>query len=179
MKSGYLNSFTNGSQIRWVIMEWSEQDTANCSVGRTAEIIGRPWVLLVLREIFRGLRRFDEIQRHLGISTAMLSRRLDFMIEQGLLVQCPYRVPGQRERNEYHLTAAGRELFPILAALHEWGDAHLADVAGPATTYRHRGCGAEVRLGFTCDDGHVLRGGFGEIVAEPGPGARALGTLPR
>lgn len=159
-------------------MEWSEQDTTNCSVGRTAEIVGRPWVLLVLREIFRGLHRFDEIQRHLGVSTAMLARRLEFLAEEGLLVSRPYRVPGRRERNEYHLSAAGRELFPILAALHEWGDAHLADDDGPATTYRHRDCGAEVRLTFTCADGHTLTEGFQEIVAEPGPGARALGSMP-
>ncbi|WP_039803905.1 winged helix-turn-helix transcriptional regulator [Nocardia araoensis] len=152
-------------------MEWSEQDPSNCSIGRTADIVGKPWVLVILREIFRGLRRFDEIQQHLAVSAPILARRLDFLVESALLVRRPYRLPGRRERHEYHLTSAGSDLFPILAALHEWGDAHLADPAGPATNYRHRGCGANVRLRLSCTDGHTLTAGVDEVLVEPGPGA--------
>ncbi|UGT43326.1 helix-turn-helix transcriptional regulator [Nocardia yamanashiensis] len=155
-------------------MDWSEQDPSNCSVGRTAEIVGRPWVLVVLREVFRGLRRFDQMQRHLDVSAAVLSRRLDSLVAAGLLVRQPYQAPGQRERHEYHLTAAGRELFPILAALHEWGDAHLADEAGPATNYHHRDCGGTVRLTLTCTEGHTLATTGEDVTVTPGPGAKPL-----
>jgi DNA-binding HxlR family transcriptional regulator len=153
-------------------MHWREQDTVNCSVGRTLEVVGKPWVLLILREIFRGLSRFDDIQRHLAVSPPVLSRRLDSLVENGLLIRSPYRMPGQRERYEYHLTEAGRALLPVFVALHEWGDAYRSDGCGPATVYRHRDCGAHVRLNLTCIQGHQLT--TGEVVAEPGTGAIAL-----
>ncbi|WP_067824587.1 winged helix-turn-helix transcriptional regulator [Nocardia inohanensis] len=153
-------------------MEWHEQDTVNCGVGRTLDVVGKPWVLLILREIFRGLHRFHDIERHLAISPPVLSRRLEALVGDGLLYSTPYRLPGQRERHEYHLTPAGQALMPVFAAMHEWGDAYRADERGPATVYRHRDCGAEVRLHLECADGHRLA--TGEVVAEPGAGAIAL-----
>lgn len=155
-------------------MEWREQDPANCSIGRTLELVGRPWALMVLREIFRGLHRFDDIQRHIGISPAVLSRTLNALAAEGLLERRPYREAGQRIRHEYWLTSAGDELFPVLAALKAWGDRHLADPAGPATVHRHRGCGASTSLTLRCDHGHVLDGP-GDISVEPGPAAVRLG----
>jgi DNA-binding HxlR family transcriptional regulator len=151
-------------------MDWREQDTENCSIGRTIDLVGKPWVLLVLREVFRGLHRFDDIQRHIGISPAVLSRRLSALVSVGLLEQHPYHEAGQRPRHEYWLTSAGAELFPVLAALKKWGDRHLADPAGPATIHRHRGCGASVTVTLCCDEGHLLDSSD-EIAVEPGPGA--------
>jgi DNA-binding HxlR family transcriptional regulator len=154
-------------------MRWVEQDPGNCSVTLTMDVVGKPWILLVLREVFRGLCRFDEIQRHIGVSPPVLSRRLTAMVEAGLLERVPYREDGNRERSEYHLTDAGRELFPVLLALRDWGDAHLACENGPATVYRHENCGAEVHVAMYCEDGHLIPG-RAEIVPEPGPGARPL-----
>jgi len=154
-------------------MHWHEQDPVNCSVGRTLEVVGKPWVLLILREIFRGLHRFHDIQQHLAVSPPVLSRRLDSLVHDGLIDRAPYRVPGQRERYEYHLTQPGRALLPVFAALHEWGDAYRADDCGAATVYRHRDCGAEVRLHLECTHGHRLATGD-DVVAEPGIGAIAL-----
>jgi DNA-binding HxlR family transcriptional regulator len=153
-------------------MQWHEQDASNCSVGRALGVVGKPWVLLILREIFRGVCRFDDIQRHLAISPPVLSRRLDRLVIDGLLVRSPYRLPGSRERYEYRLTEAGRALLPIFAALHEWGEAYRGDDRGPATVYRHRDCGAEVRLELVCAHGHTLAPD--RVLAEPGPGAVAL-----
>jgi DNA-binding HxlR family transcriptional regulator len=153
-------------------MRWAEQDPSNCSLTLTLDVVGKPWILLVLREVFRGLCRFDEIQRHIGVSPPVLSRRLTAMVEAGLLERVPYRDDGSRERSEYHLTKSGRDLFPVLLALRDWGDAHLAD-NGPATVYRHEDCGAEVRVAMFCDDGHRIAG-RAEIVPEPGPAARPL-----
>ena len=154
-------------------MEWREQSPGNCSIGRTLDLIGGPWVLLVLREVFRGLHRFDDIQRHIGISPAVLSRSLSALVTVGLLERRPYHEPGQRPRHEYWLTSAGGELFPVLAALKAWGDQHLADPVGPATVHRHRGCGASVTVTLRCEHGHQPSG-FDDIAAEPGPGAVRL-----
>ncbi|HEY4019021.1 MAG TPA: helix-turn-helix domain-containing protein [Pseudonocardiaceae bacterium] len=154
-------------------MRWAEQDPSNCSLTLTLDVVGKPWILLVLREVFRGLCRFDEIQRHIGVSPPVLSRRLTALVESGLLTRVPYREDGSRERSEYHLTDAGRELFPVLLALRDWGDAHLAGEKGPATVYRHQDCGAEVRVAMYCEDGHRIADRAG-VVPEPGPGARPL-----
>ncbi|HEX4226719.1 MAG TPA: helix-turn-helix domain-containing protein, partial [Pseudonocardiaceae bacterium] len=88
-------------------MRWAEQDPSNCSLTLTLDVVGKPWILLVLREVFRGLCRFDEIQRHIGVSAPVLSRRLTALVESGLLTRVPYREDGSRERSEYHLTDAG------------------------------------------------------------------------
>ena len=154
-------------------MPWAAQDPSNCSVTLALDVVGKPWILLVLREVFRGLHRFDEIQRHIGVSPPVLSRRLAAMVDGGLLERVPYREDGSRERSEYHLTESGRGLFPVLIALRDWGDAHLAGEQGPATIYRHQDCGAEVRAAMFCADGHRLAS-RAEVVPEPGPGARPL-----
>ncbi|HEY4456690.1 MAG TPA: helix-turn-helix domain-containing protein [Pseudonocardiaceae bacterium] len=154
-------------------MPWADQDPSNCSVTLALDVVGKPWILLVLREVFRGLNRFDEIQRHIGVSPPVLSRRLTAMVDAGLLERVPYREEGSRERSEYHLTDSGRALFPVLLALRDWGDAHLAGTNGPATVYRHEDCGAEVRVAMFCADGHQLAS-RADVVPEPGPGARPL-----
>lgn len=152
-------------------MRWEEQDTRNCSIGRTVEIIGRPWTFLLLREMFRGLRRFDQFHAHLEVSPTMLTRRLRELEEHRLVERIEYHRDGQRRRQEYQLTQRGADLWPIVTALHEWGDAHVADPEGPATVYRHQGCGASVRLHLNCELGHRLSS-LAEVDVLPGPGAR-------
>ncbi|QFY07554.1 transcriptional regulator [Nonomuraea phyllanthi] len=154
-------------------VHWQDQDTSNCSIGRTWDIMGKPWVLLILREVFRGLHRFDDIRRHLGISEPVLSRRLHGLVEEGVLERRPYRTPGNRTRDEYHLTEAGLELFPLLVALKAWGDRHLAGPEGPATVHEHQGCGRPVVLELRCTADHRLEG-VGGVEARSGPAARAL-----
>jgi DNA-binding HxlR family transcriptional regulator len=157
-------------------MEWQEQDTSNCSIGRALDIVGRPWTLLILRELFRDVCRFDQIQQHLAVSEAVLSRRLRELVEAGVVERRPYREPGRRTRFSYHLSARGRDLFPVFAALKTWGDTYLIDPEGPATVHTHGDCGRQVHLELRCARGHRVEDSR-EIEAHEGPGARALSII--
>lgn len=123
----------------------------------------------MLRECFYGVRRFDDLQRNVGLARNVLTDRLVTLTEHGLLVRVPYREPGRRQRFEYRLTTAGRELLPAVLALMQWGDAHLAGPAGPAVTVAHRVCGDTVRVEIVCGGGHRQLTAR-DTEARPGPG---------
>lgn len=110
----------------------------NCSVARTLEVIGERWSLLVIRDVFLGIRRFDEIREHLGISRNVLSTRLSRLVEQGVLrrVQYSERPP----RFEYRLTRRGVDLFPVLMAMTEFGDTHAPPPKGSPRVFKHKAC---------------------------------------
>lgn len=110
----------------------------NCSIARTLEVIGERWSLLVIRDVFLGLRRFDEIQEHLGISRNVLTARLTRLVDQGVLKRVPYseRPP----RFEYRLTRRGVDLFPVLMAMANFGDAHAPPSAGAPRVFLHKAC---------------------------------------
>lgn len=152
-------------------MDGSDLDLSNCSVARTLDVVGDRWTLLVLRDAFNGVRRFDDLQRRLGAARTVLSARLATLVEHGVLDKVPYRDPGQRERYEYRLTAKGRDLQPVVLALLEFGDRHLADPEGPAVAVEHADCGAAVHVQLVCEEGHVLESPR-ELRSRPGPGAR-------
>jgi DNA-binding HxlR family transcriptional regulator len=156
-------------------MDYIDQDPSNCSVGRSLEILSPPWVLLILREIARGIHRFADIQSRLHVSRSVLTERLETLVEAGVLSKAPYREPGRRLRHEYLLTAMGADLIPVLTALRLWGDRYLADPEGPAVLATHTGCGGAVGLAYVCDEGHTLDGPA-EIERRPGPAARRLAT---
>ena len=90
-----------------------------CPIARTADLLGDWWTPLVLREAFAGRRRFDEIQRSLGIPKAVLSARLDRLVDEGILVTRPYEE--HPPRHEYVLTPKGRALWDVIAAMFRWG----------------------------------------------------------
>lgn len=131
-------------------MRWLEVSTENCSVQSALDVVGAKWALLVIRELFNGVRRFDQMQRHLGISEAVLARRLRELQEAGLVESSPYREPGSRARFEYRLTEAGLDLFPVLIALLDWGDKHRAPREGGPWQVQHRGCGGPVTAAVVC-----------------------------
>jgi DNA-binding HxlR family transcriptional regulator len=151
-------------------MDYLAQDSSNCSVGRAVALVGQPWVILILRDVSQGLRRFSDLQAHLGVSRSVLSDRLEHMVAGGILELHDYQEPGSRRRSEYRLTEMGRDLYPALTALRVWGDKYLADPEGPATEVLHRGCGASVRTALMCDEGHVVQ--TEELERRPGRGAR-------
>ena len=122
-------------------LAWS---TENCTVGRTMAILGERWTFVVLREVFNGVRRFDDIRRHSGIPRQVLSNRLALLVEQGVLRREPYQDPGERARHEYRLTDKGFDLYPVLVAIADWGDRYLADPEGPPVAFAHRDCGAPI-----------------------------------
>jgi DNA-binding HxlR family transcriptional regulator len=149
---------------------WSGE---NCSVLRALRVLGTRSTVLLLREAFLGTRRFDDFARRVGITESVAASRLRELVAEGLLERVPYREPGQRTRDEYRLTAKGRDTRPILIALREWGDRYLADAEGPPVAFTHRGCGQPLQLEIRCAGGHHVDGS--EVMALVGPGARRAG----
>lgn len=157
-------------------MEWLEYDTTNCSVQRTMDIIGEKWTMIVLREAFNGVRRFEQMRRHTGISEAVLSARLRTLVEAGILDTVPYREAGSRTRHEYRLTEKGRDLYPILVALLQWGDKYCADEEGPALVLEHSECGGAIESVVQCSKGHGPLAPTDALVGA-GPAARKLSRV--
>ncbi|MDE2203022.1 MAG: helix-turn-helix transcriptional regulator [Burkholderiaceae bacterium] len=103
-----------------------------CSIAAAVSIVGEKWTLLVLREAFSGVTRFDEFLRRTGCSSAILSSRLKALVAYGILRRVPYQEPGDRVRDAYKLTRAGVDLLPAIVALMQWGDRYLTpDGEGP------------------------------------------------
>lgn len=151
-------------------LAWS---TDNCQVARAMAILGERSTLIVLREVFNGVRRFDDMQRHSGVNRQVLSTRLTTLVDAGILRRVPYQSEGSRQRHEYRPTQKGLDLYPVLTALAEWGAQYVADPEGPAVEMTHRDCGARVRPVLTCADGHVLEDNR-DVVPQPGSGAKRL-----
>jgi DNA-binding HxlR family transcriptional regulator len=101
----------------------------NCSVAQTLEVVGDWWSLLIVRDVFFGVTRFDDIQRRLGIARNTLADRLDWLCRHGVLVRVPYGDSGNRF--EYRLTDKGRDLQPVLLAMVAWGDTWGATAEQP------------------------------------------------
>ena len=119
-----------------------------CSVARTLEVLGERWTLLIIRDIFNRRRRFDEIQENLGIARNVLSARLGWLVEEGILEKRAYQE--HPPRYEYFLTEKGLELWPVMIAIMKWGDRHLAD-SGPPMVVRHKGCDGPVDDRGSCE----------------------------
>ena len=148
-------------------LRWSAE---NCTLGRAMAVLGEKWTILVLREVFLGIRRFEDLRVRTGIPRQVLTNRLATLVGHGILRRHPYQLPGVRARDEYRLTEKGFELYPILAALLTWGDRHLGDPDGPALRLTHRDCAAAVTVELRCAHGHRVTPR--ETVPRPGPGAR-------
>ncbi len=129
--------------------DWSE---ATCPVARSLDVVGDPWVLLMLREALTGATRFEQF-RALGCADNVLSRRLATMVEAGLLARSPYR-DGGRTREEYLLTDAGRDLLPVVHALAQWGERHRPRATGRLDVV-HDACGQVTHSADTCSHCHV------------------------
>jgi len=142
----------------------SDYEGQNCSLARSLEVVGERWTLLILRDLFFGVRRFGELQAHLDIPRAVLSARLATLVEHGLVERRPYR-PG---RDEMLLTDCALELWPAIYALLRWGDRHHAAEGGPGRLFAHV-CGTDVDdLGACATCARIP--GPGELVMRPGPG---------
>lgn len=131
-------------------MRWEELDQQPCSLARTLSVIGDRWTLLVLRDCFLGVRRFEGFERRLGITRHLLSDRLKKLVEAGVLVKRPYQERPLRE--EYRLTEKGLDLHPVLLALVQWGDRHMADHRGAPVLHRHKGCGQIMKPVLACSE---------------------------
>ncbi len=147
-------------------------DYANqtCSIAGALEVVGERWSLLIIRDVLLGLRRFDELQGHLGIARNILQTRLTRLQEQGVIERQLYQE--HPPRYEYRLTDKGLDLWPTIVSLMKWGDRYAAPAAGAPVVIEHRGCGGTVddhRICETCGARVEVR----DAVGRPGPGASA------
>ena len=126
----------------------SPTDGDLCSIASTLEVIGDRWTLLVLRDAFRGLRRFDQLQADLGVARNVLADRLARLVEHGVLEKIRYQ--DRPPRYEYRLTQKGVDLSPALVAMMRWGDKHLVPDEVPPVVLIHDRCGTTVAQSFHC-----------------------------
>ena len=138
-----------------------------CSIARSLAVAGEPWSPLVIRDVYVGITRFDDLQRDLGISKKVLAERLKHLVEAGMLERRPYSERPQR--HEYVLTRMGHEFMDVLMAMVAWGDRWTAGDAGPPVLYRHHACGSITHVEPRCAVcGEPMRST--DIDVFPGPG---------
>lgn len=141
----------------------------NCSLAQSLELIGDWWTPLILRDIFIGIDKFDDLAVDLGISRNLLTTRLADLVKHEIVERVRYSQRPPRDR--YVLTEAGGELMPILAALTAWGDRWTDRKNGPPTLFRHKTCGHVITPQVACSHcGEVLSAA--ELEGVRGPGAR-------
>jgi DNA-binding HxlR family transcriptional regulator len=138
------------------------------SVGAAAVLLGDRWTFLILREAFFGAKRFNEFAENLGLSRNILSSRLKMLVSQGIFEEHPYGP--SKARNEYRLAQAGRDIFPIVVALLQWGDKYLVGSRGPSIVLRHTRCGGNADPLLVCGACHEPIE-LHEVLPTPGPGA--------
>ncbi len=131
---------------------WSA--VGECPIEKTMKVVGTRSAMLIMREAFYGTTRFDDFARRVGITKAATSARLSELVDAGLLTRRPYREPGQRSRDEYVLTDAGRDFMPVVWAMFEWGRRHLPYNAKLRLV--HLDCGADASVQIRCADGHPV-----------------------
>ena len=150
-------------------MRWSEIGEEACSVARTVSVIGDRWTLLILRDGFLGIRRFDDFQARLRVTRHILADRLRKLVAAGVLEKARYE--DRPARYDYRLTPKGLALHPVLLALVHWGDTQMANGKGRPLVLRHKGCGCDftpVTVCSACAEPIAAR----DVEARPGPGAR-------
>lgn len=141
-----------------------------CSIARTLDVFGEPWTPLILRDVWVGISRFDQLSADLGISPKVLTQRLAWLVESGVLERRQYSA--RPPRYDYVLTAKGTELCDVLLVMARWGDRWLAGEAGPPVLHRHAGCGQVVHVELRCPGCGALMPA-GEVECLPGPGSAA------
>jgi DNA-binding HxlR family transcriptional regulator len=140
-----------------------------CSLARTLEVVGDWWSPLILRDLYLGMERFDDLANDLGISRNLLTERLTRLVEGGVVERTPYQ--DRPARYSYRLTESGRELVPVLMALTAWGDRWATPDGGPPLRLRHQICGRHFTPTVSCSecDRPIT---MDDVEALPGPGGR-------
>lgn len=149
-------------------MRWSELSREPCSMARTISVIGERWTLMILRDCFLKVRRFEDFERSLGITRHLLADRLRKLVKSGVLRKQAYSE--RPKRYEYRLTEKGLDLYPIMMAVVHWGDTHMAGAKGRPLLHEHIACGHAFDPVTTCS--HCRREVTARAVrVRPGPGA--------
>jgi len=145
-------------------MLYRDYEGQDCSVARALEVVGERWTLLIVRDVFLGLRRFEQLQENLGIARNVLTDRLNRLVDEGVLERVRYSE--RPERYEYHLTAMGRDLNVALAGLRQWGDRYLSET--PPRVLRRKADKKPVVAALVPAGTRALRAD--EVESVPGPG---------
>ena len=150
----------------------------SCSIARTVDVVGQRWTPLILRDLFAGMSRFEDIRRDLGIASNVLAARLDDLERHGVVERRRYQ--SMPVRHDYVLTDKGRDLYPVIATLLAWGDKWQADPDGPPALIVHADCGHVTTAKTVCAEcGGELKSDNAVAVAgpgaRPGPGTAVIG----
>jgi DNA-binding HxlR family transcriptional regulator len=129
-------------------MQRASFEDMNCSIARSLEVIGEWWTLLIVRDAFFGVTRFEEFQERLGIARNILTKRLDTLVEAEVMERRAY--DESRNRYDYVLTPKGRDLWPVLVTLRQWGDKWAIE-GKPPVRLLHTTCGAKTNAHLVCD----------------------------
>jgi len=131
-------------------MRWQDLAQEDCSLSRTLAVVGDRWTLLILRDAFLRVRRFEELEKSLKIARRVLSERLALLVDEGILARVPYQ--HRPTRYEYRLTEKGLDLYPAILSLVHWGDKHYPDKKGPPVLHKHLKCGHDFHSVLTCSE---------------------------
>ncbi len=156
-------------------MRWEELDKQACSISRTLSVIGDRWTLLILRDCFMRVRRFEDFQDRLGCGRGILSDRLQKLCDAFVLTKIAYQQ--SPPRHEYRLTQKGLDLYPVIMSMMHWGNTHMAGKKGPPVLHTHVPCSHHFHPVLTCSEcGEPLDPRAVHI--SPGPGAGSARHLP-
>ena len=147
-------------------MKWDDLGKERCSVARTVAVIGDRWTLMILRDCFLGVRRFEEFQARLGISRTITAERLKALVDEGVLLKVAYQ--DRPLRFEYRLSEKGLDLYPVIMAVVSFGDRHYAGEAGAPLLHQHRACGCDFHPVMTCSECHAPVAAR-DVKTRPGP----------
>src|SRR5690348_2167010 len=147
-------------------MRWKQIDTMTCSIARTLSVVGDRWTMLVIRDVFLGIRRFDAIQQDLQLTPHRLSDRLGKLVRDGILRRVAYEK--HPRRFEYRLTEKGLDLYPLIVTMVEWGDRWMAGRVGVPVELVHQPCGHSIKPELICP---ICKSKINasEMNARPGP----------
>ena len=156
-------------------MKWGELEKESCSMARALSVIGDRWTLLILRDCFLGVRRFDAFHERLGITRGVLADRLKQLTDAGVLKKVRYR--DTPPRFEYRLTSRGLDLHPVILSIVHWGDVHMAGPEGRPVLHRHETCGHLFDPVLCCSEcGEIVRPH--DVRVQRGPGNADDRNLP-
>ncbi len=139
----------------------------NCSIAQCLEVVGEWWTMLIIRDVFLGFTRFEDMCERLGISRSVLNQRLNHLVEAGVLTRVAYS--DHPPRYDYRLTDKGRDLWPVLTTMRQWGDKWAAP-DGPSVEIVHKGCDHVATAELVCSECGE-RVGARDFRAIAGPGA--------
>ena len=131
--------------------------SVRCPIARTLDVLGDRWTLLIVRDAIAGSTRFTQFRDSLGIPRDVLATRLEALVSGGVLERRATRPEGERSRDEYVVTDAGRDLMVVLAALGDWGARHRPVESRPLVSFTDAG-GTPVSVAFVADERVLARG---------------------